>query len=979
MAGGSADKAKILDQAQKFLLKGNVDKAVKAFQELLEIDPRDRRIRLRFADLLAKVGKRKEAVAHYEQVAATYVKDDFVPQAIAVYKTITRLDPERHDLLEKLADLYKSQGLEGEASTQLQLLYEVYSRAKNEDGQVRVLRRMVDTDPENLGVQVRLGETLAKMGCKQEAAEAFARAASTLSRRGFHERASSLFERIIALNPRNSSVRKELCAHYLEAGQFSEARREVDEILALEPEDARMVLLLGRILYKLGEKEEARRCISRSLDIFVKHGELEGVLREYLFVAQTHLRLGDVEEAETFFREVHRVAPAEVGALRGLVQVAESRSDVASLLPHLRQLAQAQAARGERKGARDTFARVLELAPEDEEAGCFLAGGEEAGMALPDLGMPGGLADFGATGTVPEAQIPREEATFAEIEGLGDLESLIPRDEAPAEETSLELDLLGGEEPAPTPPEPPLIPSAAEAEDLPGLILEGPEGMEVSIPAAEEAPTSAPPTPPPPPPPPPPPSAKGPAKLTGTMEELLVEADLYARYGLYDKAADIFAGLLARDPSDARVLAALYQAQKDTGATEAPATGRRWVTSLLDRGQVEPARRAFDTLKSDYPSSPEAALLAARFTPAPSHAAARGDMPAAAPPVAPPRAGPTVVPPAGGIRAGGAGPDPFREDLEEADFYLTQGLTEEAVRIYRSVLQRSPRHPVAKANLESLVPPEEPAPAATSAARRPAPSPATAAPAARPGGLRSKLTVESGTSETSDYLDIAEELRAEMADELESAPSATAEEGPVTFEEIFAEFKKGIAETLGDQEYETHYNLGIAYKDMGLLDDAIRELQIASRDPKLFHDSLGLMAMCFMERGDLSSARASLQTALTRAPEQHRAGLTYQLGQVQERSGDWQGALASYQEVRRRDPAFPQIDADLDRCTRALTAGTGKAADLRDEDVQFENLFADLIREVGDLAEENRRAKDTRTPPDPPPPVPGKKQRISYL
>src|SRR5512136_477759 len=166
---GPADRAKILEQLQKFLQKGNVDKATKAFGELLEIDPRDHRVRLRLADLLAKTGKKKEAVDHYEKVAATYIKDDFVPKAIAVFKTITRLDPERFDLLEKLADLYKSQGLEGEAVTQLQAIYEAYARAGNEDGQVRALRRMVEIDSENLGVQVRLGETLAKMGRKQEA------------------------------------------------------------------------------------------------------------------------------------------------------------------------------------------------------------------------------------------------------------------------------------------------------------------------------------------------------------------------------------------------------------------------------------------------------------------------------------------------------------------------------------------------------------------------------------------------------------------------------------------------------------------------------------------------------------------------------------------------------------------------------------------------------------------------------------------
>ena len=306
-----ADKAKLLKAAQKHLSKGNLDKAIKVFQDLVAIDPKDKRLVFKLAEIQARAGRKSEAVQNYEKVAAVYIQQDFTPKAIAVFKTILRLDPELLSAYEKLAELYKSQGLEAEALSQLENLFQIYEKKNDEDKQIEVLQVMANMDPENLGFQVRLGETLARKGRKQEAAEAFAKAATTLSRRGFHDRASQLFEKITALNPDNTAVRKELCAHYLESGQFQEAQKEIEAILAIEPDDPRMVLLLGRIHFQLGNNTEGEKMIAQSLQLFLQSGELEGVMREYLFVAQSHLRNGEVDESEAFYRQIMAVVPGK--------------------------------------------------------------------------------------------------------------------------------------------------------------------------------------------------------------------------------------------------------------------------------------------------------------------------------------------------------------------------------------------------------------------------------------------------------------------------------------------------------------------------------------------------------------------------------------------------------------------------------------------------------------------------------------------
>ena len=72
--------------------------------------------------------------------------------------------------------------------------------------------------------------------------------------------------------------------------------------------------------------------------------------------------------------------------------------------------------------------------------------------------------------------------------------------------------------------------------------------------------------------------------------------------------------------------------------------------------------------------------------------------------------------------------------------------------------------------------------------------------------------------------------------------------------EIFQEFKKGLESELEDEDSETHYNLGIAYKEMGLVDDAIKEFQTSGKDKKRFLQSSSMLGVCYMEKGLYSLA-----------------------------------------------------------------------------------------------------------------------------
>ncbi len=79
-----------------------------------------------------------------------------------------------------------------------------------------------------------------------------------------------------------------------------------------------------------------------------------------------------------------------------------------------------------------------------------------------------------------------------------------------------------------------------------------------------------------------------------------------------------------------------------------------------------------------------------------------------------------------------------------------------------------------------------------------------------------------------EFADLAEEVAREI--ETAGAAEPVEVEAP-TVEEIVASFKQGVAENLSPEDYDTHYNLGIAYREMGLIEEAIGEFEIAIKSP----------------------------------------------------------------------------------------------------------------------------------------------------
>jgi tetratricopeptide (TPR) repeat protein len=135
--------------------------------------------------------------------------------------------------------------------------------------------------------------------------------------------------------------------------------------------------------------------------------------------------------------------------------------------------------------------------------------------------------------------------------------------------------------------------------------------------------------------------------------------------------------------------------------------------------------------------------------------------------------------------------------------------------------------------------------------------------------------------EEDDFFDLAAELEQELSgEELFPAGDVVAQPAEQSLEEIVEGFKKGVAEHLSPTDYDTHFNLGIAYREMGLLDEAIGEFQIAAKDAGHLVLCCSMLGLCFLDKGLPELAVKWYRRGLE-APnlaEEDHLGLLYDLG-----------------------------------------------------------------------------------------------------
>ena len=170
-------------------------------------------------------------------------------------------------------------------------------------------------------------------------------------------------------------------------------------------------------------------------------------------------------------------------------------------------------------------------------------------------------------------------------------------------------------------------------------------------------------------------------------------------------------------------------------------------------------------------------------------------------------------------------------------------------------------------------------------------------------------------SQDEEFVDLAEWLRDDEPASTRMrmrAPQVSGDE-QVDFESLLRHFKEGVSRSLGEEDFESHYDLGVAYKEMGLLDDAIAEFQKALRSRRHRLPAYEALGQCFVEQSRHSVAATVLTRALHEPGmgDEHRVGVLYLLAYSCEALQRWDEARSYYSRVYATDIHFRDVAARL--------------------------------------------------------------------
>ena len=242
------NKSKYVEAAQKLLNQGKVAQAIAEYQQVLKFEPRDQVTLMTVGELYIRQGETFQAIDYFERLAQIFVGDGFLTKAIAVYKRIAKLAPEEIRPLEKLADLYVQQGVMSEARPLFLQLAEIHLKHNRQPEAVNLLKKLLIAEPDNLRIQVRLADLYQAMGQNKEATDSYVSAAQRALARGDQAECEKLADKALKIDPQNLAAVIVKARSYSARGNVAQAAELLEHVPDLEKGGEQAELLLDLYL-----------------------------------------------------------------------------------------------------------------------------------------------------------------------------------------------------------------------------------------------------------------------------------------------------------------------------------------------------------------------------------------------------------------------------------------------------------------------------------------------------------------------------------------------------------------------------------------------------------------------------------------------------------------------------------------------------------------------------------------------------------
>lgn len=853
------NKQKALDSAQKYLQKGQIDRAIVEFRKVCEADPEDLRSLQKLGDLCARQGSRQEAISTYMKLAEMLTARGFANRAVSIYKQILQLNPLLVPVYVKLSDLFKDLGLSKDARIFNQRAIEILQKTGNQDELLVLLKRIIEGDPEDAISRITLAETYLKLGDTSSAVRELRSVLPMLREQNLDELFIRAAERLLYHNPEDVELCRELAVLHMKRNEIPRAMKLLLFCRKKDPEDVEAMELLAYHFITTGMTSKATMVLGEKAKVHRKRGETD-------FMMQTYRKIVEVDPSDAEARRalnelVPAPPPAGAPSTEAEIPIFED-SDVQAVAPDQEAPPPAPTAP---PVPVETIPPIVEVGDAVatrflEEAEVFLKYGL-VDRAIEHLRS--GLEEAADGSEIHERlkdiYLDRGEMDRAEKELFLLAESLYERDRERAVLCLKEILLINPKQPRAT-----SMLEALEA-GLPLAAVHVDEEIE-EIEELEEV-----------------------EELEeGTVEEVVPlqgappaeDGGEYASF-LDEETSDVLRPLPSLDEwsaeevsESARALDAMTLPELELDDLAALDTETEEIEAPIGLGEPEPVQD-LDMPETEVVAGGELDDL----FPALDDAAPEPEPEPAEPPPPPPK--PPAPPPASSTAV--------EEALEEADFFIQQGLVQEAVLFLEDLLAQYPGNRLIEDKLEELT-------------RAPGEPVEEVSPLFKPDSL---MTPEE---------EVVEELESESQITDEAFEALDAIESIIREETSDEDLGVGAQPTEIDaSDAQTHYDLGVAYMEMEVWESAIQEFRIASSSTDMEALCYNMLGNCLVKQGRHEDAIKEYKLGLF-AKKQSQAqelNLYYDIAEAYLKLDDQREAIYYLQNIKKKDPDFKDVKLKL--------------------------------------------------------------------
>jgi tetratricopeptide (TPR) repeat protein len=367
------NKQKVLSNAEKYVQQGKIQSAIAEYEKILKNDAKDLTVTNTVGDLYSRINETDKATACFKNVGDAYASQGFTVKAIAMYKKICKLQPSLESLL-KLAELYSQQGLFNDARAQYLQVAEEFLKAGELENAVRIFQKILEMDPENSTMRVRLAEVYVRLNKKTEAWQIFSAAAESLRSKGSLSEAEAILQRMLKLDPGNTYALLMQGRNMIESGDAAGAVAALHKIPDIDskPEGLRDLLKAylqtgqlseaGSIASKLLTVHNDLQAISSFADALMQAGQYENALQ----VFDQHSERLLAENSDKVLDSLHAIighVRDNPDCLQKLLDLFHKAADTTHTSEVVELLAHASVQSGDLPRARDLYQKLTTIEP----------------------------------------------------------------------------------------------------------------------------------------------------------------------------------------------------------------------------------------------------------------------------------------------------------------------------------------------------------------------------------------------------------------------------------------------------------------------------------------------------------------------------------------------------------------------------------------------------------------------------------------